>query len=341
MHSHRPSSGPTRVALALAALLFVGLAPATGQFLVVDASGGGDFLTIQPAVDAALPGEVVLVRGGVYPSFVLDKPISVLAEAVAPGANSVVAGPVLVRDIPAGTRAGLAGLFVEKLFFQDSAGTVLCDALGIAPSSVSAGPGDDYAIEVVDCADVRWRQVGLNPGNGSGRGGVLVVRSRLEMDGAAIDGARGIAGVAGQPTGGDGGHGIVCTDGSLVHVANSRVRGGQGGPALFSPGPGLWDGGTGGDAIVVESGASLVANGTIEMELFGGWAGKGSINGQLGCPLEGPAGTAVHVMTGGTARVSATIEIEGGFSSCGNDGPPTVVEGSLAVSASPSFPLGL
>ena len=41
------------------------------MIIVVDSTGHGDFKTVQEAIDAAFPGDVVDVRG----TFVLDKPI--------------------------------------------------------------------------------------------------------------------------------------------------------------------------------------------------------------------------------------------------------------------------
>lgn len=53
-------------------LLFTLALPDT---ITVDGSGGGDFTTIQEAIDAASPGDLIRVLPGVYPGFDLDKPL--------------------------------------------------------------------------------------------------------------------------------------------------------------------------------------------------------------------------------------------------------------------------
>jgi pectin methylesterase-like acyl-CoA thioesterase len=56
-------------------------AAALADVHVVDASGGGDFTTLQAAVNAAADGDTLLVRSGSYDGFLLTgKGLSIVAE---------------------------------------------------------------------------------------------------------------------------------------------------------------------------------------------------------------------------------------------------------------------
>ena len=72
--------------------------PVFAGVLVVDAAGGGAFTQIQPAVDAALPGDLVLVRAGDYEGFTIaGKSVNVVGDGTT-AQHVQVKGVVLVRD---------------------------------------------------------------------------------------------------------------------------------------------------------------------------------------------------------------------------------------------------
>lgn len=89
-------------------LLFLPL-PALAQ--TVHHVGAGGFATIQLAVDAAAPGDVVQVDAGTYDGFTVDKPLTITA---APAAIVQVVAPGAI-DIALGwsDRVHLAGLIVD------------------------------------------------------------------------------------------------------------------------------------------------------------------------------------------------------------------------------------
>jgi hypothetical protein len=329
--------------LLLPVALLVGLvAGAHADTLIVDATGApdADFTQIQPAIDAALPNDVILVRSGEYAGFSLAKPLRIVGHRVTEGGSIYAAGLVEVRDIPAGEVAVLAQFACDFLLIEDCAGTVFGDILGVSPPSNLPGTGAPAVITVVNSADVRFRQLGVNPGNGSGRHGLIVHASLVETEGAAIDGARGPAGTVEAPDGSDGGHGAIISGGGELRFHNGRMRGGQGGDALFSVSE-PWHGGDGGDAFVVQAGGRLVVGGYIYTQVYGGWVGSGSLKqgGQANCPLEGAPGTGIRVERGASARVSSTIALLGGVAFCGEDGPLTVVEGDYESASPPDLNL--
>ncbi len=80
----------------------------------VDANGGGQFTTVEPAILAASPGDLILVRAGRYPGFLIDRGVTVVSQ----GATlfQTLHNPVIaVRDVPAGQRVVVKGFFSSSL----------------------------------------------------------------------------------------------------------------------------------------------------------------------------------------------------------------------------------
>lgn len=129
------------VAVAPLAALAVLAGVASGQSVItVDDSGGADFFNIQPAIDAAAAGDVVLVKDGTYAEFTISgKGVAVLADA---GATVQVNGTdgdnaTVVTGVPSGQVAMIRGItFVppgdiqeEHLLLQNNQGVVWLEDL--------------------------------------------------------------------------------------------------------------------------------------------------------------------------------------------------------------------
>jgi hypothetical protein len=86
-------------------LLLATAAPAlAGDVHIVDSSGAGDYPTIQQALNNAADEDLILVRPGSYPSFVVDDlDISIIADG-----GTVSTGTVRVRDLSADKTLDLA-----------------------------------------------------------------------------------------------------------------------------------------------------------------------------------------------------------------------------------------
>src|SRR5262245_16335265 len=93
----------------LLSLLLASSAAAQSVFVVAPAPGPGVYATdIQPAIDAAANGDVVLVKPGAYSTFTITgKGVSVIADT---GANVVVNGLVFVSNVGASQFALIQGL---------------------------------------------------------------------------------------------------------------------------------------------------------------------------------------------------------------------------------------
>jgi hypothetical protein len=83
--------------------------PRSSQRLwIVDAAGTGDFMEIQPAVDAAQSGDSIVIRAGCYRDSisVIGKALTITAE----GPVAVRTGPILVSLVPDDACFFLAGI---------------------------------------------------------------------------------------------------------------------------------------------------------------------------------------------------------------------------------------
>ncbi len=162
--------------MSLVALTLLVLAPLQGQLglykeespvpvpstlWVVDASGGGDFTTIQPAIDAARSGDAIEVRPGVYAGFTWESKDLIVFGSGSP--RPTIRNAVLIRSIGALQSAVLRNLDFRLVnnanpalvTLQSSAGTVWLEDCTFAGKSVSsAADGELRSIECVDCENV-------------------------------------------------------------------------------------------------------------------------------------------------------------------------------------------
>lgn len=164
-------------ASSLALVLCAALAP-TQSVLTVDATGGsGAFQDIQSAVDAAQPGDHIMVLPGVYPTFSVSKPVSIVAKDGA-GAQISFGQMVFVSNIPAGTDLvirGLSCLFLSHYDVRDCQGRVLLDQISGALLPPS--------LEIENCA-----QVVLNDCEFVGSDSIAITNSIVTITGGEYQG---------------------------------------------------------------------------------------------------------------------------------------------------------
>src|SRR5205809_924810 len=87
---------------------------------VVSEGGGGQFTDIPPAIDAAQPGDVLLVVTGTYSPFTLGKGLTIIGYGQTP-----LSGGVSILGVPAGETAVIVNLKPSDLSISDCMGSVL------------------------------------------------------------------------------------------------------------------------------------------------------------------------------------------------------------------------
>lgn len=268
---------------------------------VVDEFGGGDFLRIQPAVNAASDGDTILVKAGSYPGFeVIDKALTITAELAA---TVDVEGSARVFDLSASKTVVLAGLACVGVsggglneygfYAEDCTGSVRverCTFLG-ADGTTGHRDGTDGA-RAVRCVDIAFSAIDSTGGRGlyaywegdpppdprgNGGMGLLVLDSNASVFTSTLRGGDGVEPPSPsnyQDSGGHGGDGLRVMSptipASATTLIGSECTGGNG--ADGGPSDGLlpsW-GGDGGNGIRVESGLARVL-GALTSGGVGGW----------------------------------------------------------------------
>ncbi len=199
--------------LALVALNSLGLC---NTWIVDKLNGPGtNFVDIPPAIAAAAPGDVIIVRTGIYAPFTLSHGLSIL------GQGSVrTSGAIAVNAVPAGEIAVIRNVVPNLLVswgiaiqVSSCSGVVLLQRL-------------DCHIGVNASTDVRIQDVTSGPVLVDSATGLEIVDSRVQIVKSSFSGGWGKDADC-VNMGGDGGTGVYCLGASRVHFSLSTARGGD------------------------------------------------------------------------------------------------------------------
>lgn len=288
------------------------LSIATAGVRIVDLSGQGDHTTIQTAVDAAIDGDVILVRGGSYASFTVDnRALSIFADA---DAVVQVAGTLGVVNLALGKTLVVSGIKVTgtsalpapsvALVLTNNAGALRFQACtftggkGLSISGAGGGgttyPNAAHGAVLTNNPNVAFVACTLRGGDawqdptgcyechgGMGGTGVLAQTSAVALYDSLCQGG---AGSETGELGGNGGAGYHALDWGGF-ASRTTFKGGKGGNA--------WDfiyaqGGNGGHGLWVESGAGFHLLADVCVGGFGGISYLfPNLNGASGDPIHG------------------------------------------------------
>lgn len=278
-------------------LLFVLLpwavsAIATADVLVVDASSG-PFTDLQAAVDAAQPGDALLVKSGSYTTFLVNaKPLAIVGDE---GADVQIVGAVRVRSLPrdsvlllsnlnatgtSGTSSARYGLYVV-----DNQGAIRVSNSSFRGAAGAGGTQKDgadglYCQLSADLVVTRCELTGgagLNglDDAGTSGAGARITGSTVAFYDCTLEGGDGQVGITNfAPDGGHGGAGLRAQDATLF-LSGCSAHGGDGGNGS-NPGQPLFSlGGNGGDGLWLQGNSLAVlldvpANGGLGGEIWVG-----------------------------------------------------------------------
>lgn len=231
-------------------------APSLANQIIVDASNGPgtNFTDIPPAVAAALPGDVIVVRAGSYNAFTVDRRLTVVGQGTV-----VVNGALSFTNLVAGQRAAVVNVLPSDVVVAN------CQAPVILQDVTST-----HSLRITGSSDVRLRAVQVQPFLGLTTDALIVDAGRLEAVSSGFRGSSGWDGYNGPAVPvQNGGTGIRLRSGARAHLALSDVIGGDGSFTYIVP---LLICGNGGSGAWVEAGELVLAGGGSARAL-GGWGG--------------------------------------------------------------------
>jgi hypothetical protein len=240
-------SPPLRSLVLVGASLAVLLVPlgSAGGVRIVDSSGQRNFADIQPAIDAAVDGDVLLVGAGNYAGFALDAK-SLWIVAVPAGAQEVTTGNITLQNQVGGPSV-LCGFSAGVLTVANcSAHVVLQSCSFAAPTYQFSGLHHrvDASSRVVLAACELIGGPGLDcsacPIGNRGSNGLTVSSSVVAAYDCTFRGGPG--GYTAHDTG-NGGHGLELEDGAWFCASGCSFFGGASGDGpTCGGGQGAWCG---------------------------------------------------------------------------------------------------
>jgi len=246
--------------LVVAACVFLGsLASAQSVHVVDQANGpGAEFTDLSSAMGAAAPGDILLVRQGLYPvRLVISEPLTILAES---GAN-VRLRSVLVYQLPAGAEVVLRGLTLESKMDRDLGGQDCDGTIWVEDCTLLAEPNffNGGGASFQNCANVVMTRCSIVSSKRrtapdevlssyvsslhlfdttlvasafddfDGTPALYALQSSVTLSGCALTGGAGLDGSASQCLGGSGGPAALLQNRVALVAQDSLFTGGPGG----------------------------------------------------------------------------------------------------------------
>lgn len=316
---------------ALASLALIAPVLSAQSIHTVDALGGGDFLDIQTAVDAAVSGDVLLVKAGTYSGFIIDgKSLVVAAEAgqVVEIDESVSIGNIAVDD-----KIVLQGLTLNPtqspilfsaLSLTNCAGHVLLQELNAeVPAFGIAIFGVVYAQDCAAVAIVNSTIDSRDSEPAQFSGAIVGDNSHFTMHGVTGYGSNGSDGTVMSFFGQPGGSVLELRGGSAL-IVDANFTGGQGGDGNTFLNPG--GGGRGGHAIqllaAMEGAPSLVVYDSTLTPGQGGTGLRPAVDGLPGEMVDVVVGTLTEPAAFARTFTAAPVVRDGEMTSIVFNGQP-------------------
>lgn len=216
----------------LLALVFALPRAASAQTIwTVASDGSGTFTQIQPAIDVAADGDVIVVKSGNYAPFDASKRLTIVGpEFASLSAPTVqITGINTVHDTTGFT---LAGLSMQRLVLRDVTGPVTIDECWVIQTGLTAGNPSVDALRVSGLVLSRSRvngglgNYGISPIPAAGWG-LRVDSSLFTIDSSIVIGGTGnsTGSCSNESAGGPG----VQSTASTGTIVNSTLEGGDGG----------------------------------------------------------------------------------------------------------------
>lgn len=292
-----------------ACLVSLALPAAASTWIVDDDGGVGvNFTDLPPAIAAAQPGDVLLVRAGTYSGFACTKALRILGE---PGVHCSGVSTW------SGSSSGSVGVLTDFVF----------DTTGMLTVSNCQGPmvlqRFEGSLKIDASSDVRML-------DSSTRVRLVVTGSRLELARTSCLGYS--PGNSTQPSDG---YPALSVISGFAHIALSDLRGGDGGDLKYDPSS-TWPPGTGGPGLQLLANGTAVVVGTPNHLIQGGDAGEDPT--LLFC---GEGGNGADVASFGGNLWHSGVTFLGGSSlhpACAN-GQPIVGSNVAVVPEDPSLEL--